>query len=340
MSHVLANDHIQLSSAPAVPGLIFRRFRGESDYPAMVEVVAASARADKIERVDNVERVAQTYANLKNCNPATDMIFAEVNGEVIGYCRGWWEHEVAGAHSYRHVGFLKPAWRRKGIGSAMLGFIQRRLCEIAAAHPHSEPSHLQGLAGDGEEGAHHLLRNDGYAPVTYDAIMVRPDLDAIPDLGLPEGVEVRPVTPEQYRSIWEAEREAFLDHWGDSPMTEEDYQMFLYGAREFDPSLWRVAWQGDQVVGMVRSFVNEAENAEFKRRRGWTENISVRKPWRRLGIARALIALSLQAIKERGMQEAALGVHTENPNGAFQLYESMGFRVVKTQTFYRKPLEL
>ena len=45
------------------------------------------------------------------------------------------------------------------------------------------------------------------------------------------------------------------------------------------------------------------------------------------------------AIKERGMEEAALGVHTENPNGAFRLYESMGFRVNRMYTIYRKPMD-
>jgi hypothetical protein len=38
------------------------------------------------------------------------------------------------------------------------------------------------------------------------------------------------------------------------------------------------------------------------------------------------------------MTEVALGVHTENPNGAYQLYESLGYEVVRTWTTYRKPL--
>jgi len=62
----------------------------------------------------------------------------------------------------------------------------------------------------------------------------------------------------------------------------------------------------------------------MRRRRGYTESISVRRPYRRRGLARALIAQSLHAVKERGMEEAALGVQTENIHGAFRLYESMG----------------
>ena len=38
------------------------------------------------------------------------------------------------------------------------------------------------------------------------------------------------------------------------------------------------------------------------------------------------------------MTEVALGVHTENPNGAYALYAGLGYEVVLTWTTYRKPL--
>ena len=66
---------------------------------------------------------------------------------------------------------------------------------------------------------------------------------------------------------------------------------------------------------------------------------SARRPWRRRGLARALIARSLRLLQELGMEEAALGVDAENPNSALRLYESMGFRTVKQHGTYRKALE-
>jgi ribosomal protein S18 acetylase RimI-like enzyme len=90
---------------------------------------------------------------------------------------------------------------------------------------------------------------------------------------------------------------------------------------------------------MVRNFIDKEQNARFNRLRGYTENISVRRPWRKRGLARALIARSFHVLKAQGMTEAALGVDTENPSGALHLYESMGFRVVKSSASYRKPLE-
>jgi mycothiol synthase len=155
---------------------------------------------------------------------------------------------------------------------------------------------------------------------------------------LPEGVEVREVKPEHYHAIWHAEAEAFLDHWGAEPIDEEDYPRWL-DQTPFQPHLWRVAWDGDEVVGMVRNYIDEESNARFNRKRGYTEDISVRRQWRRKGVARALIARSFVVHKEQGMTEAALSVDTENPNGALQLYESMGFEVTKRGAAYRKAME-
>lgn len=87
---------------------------------------------------------------------------------------------------------------------------------------------------------------------------------------------------------------------------------------------------------MVLNFLDEAENEEYQRKRGYTEGISVRRPWRRRGLARALLTRSLKMFQDMGMTEAALGVDTQNLSGALRLYESVGFQPVKKLTIYRK----
>lgn len=329
---------LSLPEAPAIPGLSFRRFRGPSDFPHMVAVREGSKATDKIERVDTVESLAASYAHLTNCDPYQDMLFAEVDGQVIGYSRVTWWQESNGPRVYLHFGVLLPAWRRKGIGRAMLRANERRLREIAATHPVDGERVLQSWADQYEQNNEALLRSQGYTRIRDSYDMRRPNLDSLPDFRLPDGLELRPVTPEQYRTIWEADVEAFRDHWGFSPPTEDDYQSWLKFPH-FEPSLWRVAWDGDQVAGQVRSFIDKSENAEYKRLRGYTEFISVRRPWRKRGLARALIVLSLEALRERGMQEAALGVDAENLSGALRVYESCGFEVVRRNSVYRKPLD-
>ncbi len=336
---------IEIMNGTGIPGLSFRGFRGEEDFPAMLRVIRLCGEVDELERSENLEDVVNTYTHLVNCDPYKDMLFAEVNAEVVGYCRVWWAVEGSGQWIGFSFGNVLPAWRGKGIGSALLDFIEARLAQIASELMQSgkldrdAPCLLDNFVSNTEKARTILLEQHDYKAVRYAFEMVRPDLENIPDLPLPPGVEIRPVEPEHMRLVWEASNEAFQDHWGYIPDPWEDFKSFI-DSPDYDPSLLRVAWQGDQVAGMVLSFIDKDQNEIYGRKRGYTENICVRRPWRRQGLAKALIASSLLALKERGMTEAGLGVDAENTSGATHLYEFMGYRVVKRSTIYRKPISV
>lgn len=89
---------------------------------------------------------------------------------------------------------------------------------------------------------------------------------------------------------------------------------------------------------MVLNYINAEENRVYGRRRGYTETICVRRPWRGRGLARALLARSLRMLQELGLSEAALTVDADSPSGALRLYKSMGFVVDRQSAVYRKPL--
>jgi mycothiol synthase len=337
-TEMMQGDTLVVSDAPDIPGLRFRRFRGEADFPEMARVAQAGKAADKIEELETVQMLTRRFANLTNSDPYKDMVMAEVNGELVGFRRGEWWHELEGTYIYGHYGHLAPEWRGKGLEQAMLHFVEERMRQVAEQHPADAPKMFDTYATNTQTGMRQLLSQEGYEAIREAYEMATPDLDNIPDIPMPQGLETRLVKPEHYRVIWEAEVEAFKDHWGEAEVEEGDYERWL-NSNFFQPHLWQVGWDGDQVAGMVRNFIHEDENAYFNRKRGYTENISVRRPWRRLGLARALIARSFKMHKELGMTEAALGVDALNPNGALQLYESMGFRPIITYIIYRKPLE-
>ena len=329
-------EMVQVPGTPDVPGLSFRRFRGEGDYPLMLAAISGSKEADGIERTDTLEDIRRNYAHLNNCDPYQDMLFAEVDGQVVGYGRVWWEEEtITGEFIYDTIGFVLPAWRRKGIGGAMLRHNEKRVREIGRQHPAEAVKKLQVWASDSETSALALYERFGYQPVRYGFEMVRPLDRPVEVTPMPEGLELRPVKPEHYRLLWEADQEAFRDHWGFVPGTEEDYRRWQEEPT-FNPELWKVAFDGEQVAGMVLNFLNEAENKEYNRQRGYTENIAVRRPWRKRGLARSLLTQSLKMFQDMGMAHATLGVDAENPNGALRLYQSVGFEEVKRFITLRK----
>lgn len=327
-----------VTAVPVVPGVRFRGFAGRSDFAAMVRIIDASKRADGDERSDSADDVERYYAHLERSDPATDMLFAEVDGLAVGYCRVWWDQEESGPRTYTHVCFIDPEYQGRGIGTSFLTWSESRLVDIAAGHGPGSDRYFQVFANDVNTGARHLFVAAGYTPFTYGAEMVRPTVTDLPEFRLPAGLEIRPVTEDHLRAIWEADTEAFRDHWGYVAPTEDGYRQFL-DFPHTDTTLWKVAWDDDRVAGQVRSFINPRENDEYGRRRGYTEFISTAREWRGKGVAKALIVASIEELAGRGMEEVALGVHTENPNGAYQLYESLGYRVVVSSTVYRKSLD-
>jgi mycothiol synthase len=330
---------ILLEDPPGIPGLSFRGFRGEGDYGSMAAVLTDSQRADHYDRSVTAADLARAYANsLTNCDPTTDMIMAEVAGQMVGYVRGWWEQESPSLHLYKHNGVLLPAWRRKGIGRAMLGWMENRLKDIAAAHSLGSKKYFQTSVSQFQTGTAMLLESAGYQPARYFFEMVRHNLDDIPDFPLPDGLEILPVNPGQYRAIWDSIHDTDQEEWGSTKPTEDAYQEWLKDAL-FQPHLWQIAWdkKTGNPVGHVLTYIHHEENEQFHRKRGYTEGVGVSREWRRRGVARALISCSLQAQKGEGMTESALVADSDSTSGVTRLYETCGFQIVKRDTVYRKP---
>ena len=338
MNAKLEATGVLVQNAPRIDGLSFRLFQGDAEFEGMAAVIYACKVADRVERSESADDLRRMYQHLSNSDPYQDVLIADVYGQLVGYSRtSWFQLDGTKERIYQSFGYLHPEWRRRGIGRAMLRWNEAHQRQIAGGHPQDGPRSFESFARDSEAGTHALLQAEGYTPVRFFNQMVRPDLENIPDLPLPAGLEVRPVRPDDYYQVWAASMEAFRDHWGFSSQMEP-FEGWMDN-RNQQPELWQVAWAGDEVAGMVLNYIDTSENEEYQRKRGWTENICVRRPWRGQGLAKALIARSLRLLKDKGMQDAALGVDSQNLSGALKLYEYMGFRKVDGSTNYRKPFE-
>ncbi len=334
-------NEIQVAGAPAIPGLTFRHFRGPGDFADIAAVNAASESMDRVNYRIRVEDIEYFYTHMVHTDIRRDMLFVEVDGRVVGYNRGYSMREENGPWLGGWAGVLMPEWRGRGLGSAALGYLEAHLRELAAGEAGQGERYFQAEAASTETAREALLVGAGYEVARQELMMTQvlnePGAEPVVVSPMPDGLEVRPVTPELYRAVWESADEAFRDHWGYVPQTEADYQRWLASPR-FNAAMWRVAFDqtSGQVAGMVLNFVNQNENEDYHRQRGYTEGISVRRPWRRHGLARALLTRSLQMFQEMGMAEAALGVDSQNLSGAFRLYGSVGFRETQRYTIYRK----
>jgi mycothiol synthase len=331
---------VHLADRMALPApYVARPYRGRADHPAMTTVLAAHRAHGGDPERPSVAQMDVTYANLDDCDPALDVVVIETaTGDVVGYGRTSAEDLGTGVRDCVIFAPLHPDHLARPLFEAVIVAEEEHLRPLAAGAATARYRAYAAHPGPGRpaEGEAAWLEDLGYTATEWGASLVRPTLDDIPERRLPDGVEVRPVTEAQVRSILEAHYEAFRGEWDFHEPTESDFAEALEDPRR-DISLWKIAWAGDVVVGQVKPFIDEEENAERGIRRGYTEDISTHRDWRNRGIAGALLAMSLQELRDRGMTEAALGVDTNNPGGAFQLYTGLGFQLQTYHAVYTRP---
>jgi len=327
---------LELADAPPIEGLRFRRHRADdADYEATAALISAASTEDHVPWLPTATQLREELEDSTACDVRHDIVIAEIDGRVVGQASV--ERTIRAGVAVFHIsGSVHPDHRRRGLGRALLHENLRRVDERGALEPDGRAFEPRGFADETEVGHIALLEQEGFVPLRWFFVMRRPTLDDVPDAPLPEGLELRPVTADQHRAIFDAEAEAFRDHWQSRELTDEDF-VSLYKSSDIDTSLWVVAWDGDEIAGVVQNWVYRDENEKLGVERGWLERISVRRPWRRRGLGRAITAESLRRLKAAGLADAMLGVDAENPTGALGLYEGLGFEVYQRSIAYGPP---
>jgi len=328
---------LELADAPTIDGLRFRRHRADdADYEATAELIGAANTEDHVPWLPTATQLREELEDSTACDVRQDIVIAEIDGRVVGQASV--ERAIRAGVAVFHIsGSVHPDHRRRGLGRALLHENLRRVEERGASEPDGRAFEPRGFADETEVGHIALLEKEGFVPLRWFFVMRRPTLDDVPDAPLPEGLELRPVTADQHRVIFDADAEAFRDHWQTRELTDEDF-VSLHKSSDLDTDLWVVAWDGDAVAGVVQNWIFPDENEKLGVERGWLERISVRRAWRRRGLGRAITAESLRRFKAAGLTDAMLGVDAENPTGALGLYEGLGFEVYQRSIAYGPPI--
>ena len=240
------------------------------------------------------------------------------------------------------IGTVHPDFWGQDIGRAVLKWTEQRAAVVATQipEPAKGPRYYHVWCPERNPRLKTLLESSGYHAARFSIDMVRPNYGDIPDFQLPANLEIRPIdrnTPGLMRAIWDADVEAFADHWGFAAPMEGDFENWLKEPLN-QPHLFKVAFDKatGEIASMVQNFVNEEENSRLGRKRGYTEGISTRRKYRKQGVARALICESLRMFRDMGMCEAALGADADNLTGAVSVYRTCGFEVVERTTLFWK----
>ncbi|WP_026552845.1 GNAT family N-acetyltransferase [Arthrobacter sp. H20] len=236
------------------------------------------------------------------------------------------------------TGGVDPDWRRRGIGAALYGWqtgrARRRLDDDGAA-----AGVLRTYAEERVPSQLALMEVTGNSVARYFTEMTRALQAEIPAVEIPAGLQIVTFSDALSEAVRLAHNEAFQDHWGSEPRDEESWR-FTVTHPEFRPD-WSLAvvdeGTGEVAAYQLASF-DPASREMLGHTEGYTDLLGVRRKWRGLRLAPALLAEAMRRFKADGMEQAGLGVDTENPSGALGLYERLGYQPTHRVRVYELPI--
>lgn len=250
------------------------------------------------------------------------------NADCAGFAFIFWRESAQGEAEP----FVLPTYRGLGLGDALLEVVEARAIELAArAGPATRPR-LHVNCGEDKVRRRGWLLDHGYRSVR-ESYLMRLDLEDGPPVAAPvtAGVDLRPFVPgRDDEAVHAASEEAFADHFLHEPMPLEQWRTQVFARKGFDPSLWVVAWAGDEVVGESLAYPDGRE--------AYVDSLSVRPAWRGRGLGLALLTHVIGLAHARGLRMARLGVDAQNTTGALAVYLKAGMRIERREEFYAKDL--
>jgi mycothiol synthase len=193
---------------------------------------------------------------------------------------------------------------------------------------------LRGEAAAPDEPARRLYEEAEYLLVRH-SLEMRAELDVEPpEPRWPNAITVRTFADGDEVRVYEADMEAFEDHWEFVREPFAEWRARLVEHPRFDPSLWFLAEEGSDLAGFCLARMHGSEDATL----GYVSVLGVRRPWRRRGLGLGLLRHAFREFRARGMTRARLDVDGENLTGAVRLYERAGMSIVKQRDTYEKTL--
>ncbi|WP_370965395.1 GNAT family N-acetyltransferase [Amycolatopsis sp. cg9] len=302
----------------------------------------ARASADLLNAIEAVDRIGENYTEEDTLqeliDPYTDLeraSLAAFDGEtLVGYMKVRHQASVREVHRVFLDGGVHPAYRRRGIGTALL---EAGVAAAKVVHARHHPG--LRLVVDVHKAEHiagvpELVRSRGFTPARYFQRMEHP-LSGVTDVVVP-GVRIEAWSPSNDEDFRSVRNEAYRDFWGAAPMPADQWRNKIVN-QTFLPEVSFLARDAGTAVGVLVTMSWEADTAATGVRDAHFMVVGTLREHRRRGVAGALLAHALRAAGRLGHDRASLNVDSADPAGASGVFVKAGF--TPTRRYVRWALE-
>jgi GNAT superfamily N-acetyltransferase len=220
-------------------------------------------------------------------------------------------------------GFVRPDRKGEGLGTWLIERAEERARGAGVRR-------LQTFCLAPDTDTRRLFAQHGFAEARrYYRMLI--ELDGVPqEPEWPDGLRVATFREEDAQAFYDALGEAFAEEWNFVHVPYDEWRAVRLSGPDFDPTLWFLVWDGDEVAGVLRG--------ERRGEQGWIGAVGVRPAWRKQGLGLALLRHAFADWFSRGVTTVALGVDAQNPTGATRLYERAGMHVGYEAIAFQKEL--
>jgi ribosomal protein S18 acetylase RimI-like enzyme len=322
----------------AVPSLIGFRWRPASvgDLDAILELANAADRVDHPHYLTTRDELEDDLtASFVDVARDTMLAFAD-SGALVAF--GFVLLPPGQETLVRSiiVGTVHPSWREKGIGRALLAWQEQRALQQLASSDKLLPGWIAAFTSESAIATTQLMSHAGFSVGRYFLELERDLSKDLPQIPTPEAFTIVQYDESIERELLAARNDAFRDHWGSQPTSEEQWTRFAARPILRKDLSFIARSPAGEIAGFLVTSVDENDWAEQGFRSAYIDLVGTTRAWRGRRIAPALLSMALNAMAADGLDRAVLDVDSESPTGALGLYVGVGFAEASRSMNFQK----